>query len=484
MYYLIATSLIVLLFSYLFIRRKEAKFSRIVNIKTGERMPGVSYLQSYFFALRRDPTILLKNTKKYGNIYRTRLLSTPSVITSDLVLAKQVLKKIEEYPKFDIINRNSDFAKIFGNRAVSRINQPEWHHHRSLLNKAFTSNKVFFIPMQKKVLQCVLKWKDGENVDIGENIQKMTLDVLATCIFGRDFDTLNGHTAGPLASYNYFFHNIFTPFRLLVPIYNKLPLPSNTKLRKCAAEFDDYCWSIINDAKNECKKEEPTSEDDSKHLPSLTKLMIESGLDDRDIRDNVGLFFLAGHETTSSTLSWILGLLASHPEVQQKARKEILEKTPNGLTYESLKDFEYLDWIIHETMRMYPAVSLLPGRYVPTETILGDWKIPENTIIQLDFVSILYNEQIWGDPKIFRPERWSPDVLTKEQRSAWIPFSYGPRICIGMNFSLVEQKIFLATLLKEYSQIELTKDSILTKREGFLNVPDTSKMKMKFVKDS
>jgi len=204
---------------------------------------------------------------------------------------------------------------------------------------------------------------------------------------------------------------------------------------------------------------------------------------DQDIRDNIGVFFVAGHETTSSTLKWILCMLVSHPEVQRKARKEVLDKTPNGLTYDTLKDLEYIDWIIHETMRLYPAAALIGGRQVPTETILGDWKIPAKTVVQIDLASMLQSTEIWGDkPEVFRPERWSPEVLTKEQRSAWLPFSYGPRICIGMNFSLTEQKIFLANLLREYSWIELEKDAVLTTKKGFLNTPDTKKMRIKFVK--
>jgi len=313
------------------------------------------------------------------------------------------------------------------------------------------------------------------------------LDVLATCIFGHDFDTLNGHNTGPLAAYNYCVDNLFSPARFLLPFWSKLPLPSNIKLRQKVNEFDDYCWSIIRDAKkkalsnkNEDQGENQTSEDNSKHFSSLVDLMIDSGMAEKDIRDNVAVFFLAGHGTTSSTLTWIIAMLATHPEIQQKARKEILEKTPNGLTYESLKEFEYLDWVIHETMRMYPAVPVIGGRKVQTDLLLGDWKIPANTIIQIDFVSLLYDPKIWGDPEKFRPERWSPENLTKEQRSSWMPFSYGPRICIGMNFSLVEQKIFLASLLREFSQIELAKDSVITTKKN--HAVDTEKMKISFVK--
>jgi len=203
-----------------------------------------------------------------------------------------------------------------------------------------------------------------------------------------------------------------------------------------------------------------SKEENTKTPKSLIALMIEGGLSEKDVRSNIGTFFLAGHETTSSTLNWMVGLIAKHQDVQAKARKEVLENIKNGFTYETLKDLHYIDWIIHETMRLYPAVAAIANRHTDTAMVIGDYIIPEKTNIQVDFISILYSKEIWGDPEDFRPERFDPEILTKVQRSAWMPFSYGPRICIGMNFSLVEQKIFLATLLREFSSIKLSEDSV------------------------
>jgi len=192
-------------------------------------------------------------------------------------------------------------------------------------------------------------------------------------------------------------------------------------------------------------------------------------------------FFLAGHETTSSTLTWLLSLIAKHPEVQDKARKEVLEHTKDGFTYETLKDLRYLEWIIQETMRLYPAIPVVGQRLVKTDTILGDWKIPEGAVIQLDFITMLNSEEIWGDPQNFRPERWDPENLTKEQRTSWMPFSYGPRICIGMNFSLVEQKIFLVTILGQFSSIKMPANSVLEPQaKGLLNAPNFDKFLVQF----
>jgi len=383
----------------------------------------------------------------------------PTVTIADPHLVKEVIKKINEYPKEQLPN---GFFKTLlgGDHSLIRINNPTWHDHRVILNKAFTSNKVFFEPMERKVLQCVARWKGGEPVSVEVDLQKMTLDVLATCIFGNDFNTLNGDSSEPLAAYNYCKENAFSFLGLIISNYSQLPLPFNVRWKKEMAKFDAYCHSIIEQAKKSMEVQENTTEENTKSK-SLVALMIEGGMMERYIQGNVRSFFIAGHETTTASLLWVIGLIAKNQDVQAKARKEVLENIKNGFKYETLKDLNYLDWIIHETMRFYPIVPAITQRYAATATTIGNFYIPEKTIIQLDFVSILHDKEIWGDPENFRPERFDPEILTKEQRSAWIPFSYGPRICIGMNFSLMEQKIFLATILREFSSIKLSENSVI-----------------------
>jgi len=451
-------------------------------------MPGLSFFESLYDLLitrRRNGSVkdTLRLHNKYGDTYRSTF-NSPAVTISNPESIKHVLKRIEDFPKQDATVRVASvaFRKMFGLRSLVSINPPEWHGHRSLLNKSFTSNKVFFQPMQKKVFECISRWSHGKPVHVGYDIQKMTLDVLASCIFGQDFDTLNGHNAGPLAAYNFCIKNMFTPIQFIFPWWQKLPLPVNWILQEKVKEFDDYCWSIIAEAKKKSTNESECKTEDN-HPKNFIDLMMDSGMSESDIRDNVGIFFLAGHETTSSTLSWAMAMLASHPEVQEKARKEVFEKTPNVLDYESIKNLEYIDWIVHETMRLHPAIPAIGGRQPKKEVVLGDWKIPENTLIQMDLASMLHDPHVWGDPEVFRPERWSPENLTKEQRTAWMPFSYGPRICIGMNFSLLEQKIFLSTLLREFCSIRFAQDGqVVPEKINFIHCPNFEKLKIEFVK--
>jgi len=232
----------------------------------------------------------------------------------------------------------------------------------------------------------------------------------------------------------------------------------------------------------EKKKRAEKGEVVEKEALSIIELMYENNVPEDVIRDNVSLFFLAGHETTSSSLSWIVATIASNQEVQDKARKEVFEKIPNELTYENVKELPYIEGLIKEILRLYPGVRSLGGRFVPKETILGHVRIPAGAFVSADLVTMHYSKKIWGDPLVIRPERWFLENLTKDQRNAWMPFSIGPRVCIGMNFSLLEQKIFLVNLLKRFKEIKLAAGAEIThKNTALINSPDTEKLIVNFV---
>jgi len=206
--------------------------------------------------------------------------------------------------------------------------------------------------------------------------------------------------------------------------------------------------------------------------------MFENNLPEEVIRDNLSIFFTVGHETTSNSLAWLIAVLASRPEVQQKARQEILEKISGEVTFDSLKELPYIDGFIKEGLRMFPPLPFLTGRKAAKDTVVGHCQIPAGTNIILNLVSMTHDPKIWPDPEVVRPERWFTENITKEQRNSWMTFSNGPRICIGMNFSLLEQKIFLVNFLKQFQQVKMAPNSIITPKLGGIgtNTPDTEKI--------
>jgi len=287
--------------------------------------------------------------------------------------------------------------------------------------------------------------------------------VLATCIFGIEFDTLSGKLSEPLNAYNYCLERLFNPLRYIFTWINKLPLPVNKQISKNLAIFDKYCWEIMDQTKRNMEKNL-----DNPSNPSMIELMYQNSIDEETIRDNVSVFFVAGHETTAASLGWLVSILASHPEIQEKARAEVLEKVSDPFTHETLKELPYIDALIKETMRLYPPAAILGPRYALKESIVNGVKIPVGTTVQVEFISMGRDQEIWIDPEEVRPERWFPENITKEQRNAWMPFSSIPRICIAMNFSLQEQKLFLIYLLKRYKEIKLGGNCQLKSKIGSL----------------
>jgi len=362
------------------------------------------------------------------------------------------------------------------------VNNPDWHSQRSLLNKAFVSNGIFFQPMCKKVNTCLSKWETQQEVCVGNDLQMLTLDVLASCIFGLDFDTLNGKFSEPLEAYNQVLESGFNPIRVVFPSLTKLPLKSNQEMFKNLNVFDKYCWQIMDETKKKMEEKKKTginNDDQNECLArSIVEMMFENNLSPQEVRDNLSIFFIVGHETTSNSLAWLLAVLSSNPEVQQKARQEILNKIPGEVTFESLKELPYIDGLIKEGLRMFPPLPFINGRKAIKDTVVGHVRIPAGTLITLNVISMVNDPKIWGDPEVIRPERWFSENITKEQRNAWMPFSAGPRVCIGMNFSLLEQKIFLVYFLKQFQQIKLAPHAVITPKLGGIgtNTPDTEKI--------
>lgn len=190
------------------------------------------------------------------------------------------------------------------------------------------------------------------------------------------------------------------------------------------------------------------------------------------------LSVIAGYETTSTALSYISYVLATHPHEQQKLQEHI-DSHFNPLTendmpsYDTISQMDYLDMFIRETLRMYPIAPIVVNRQSTEEFhIKNIGQIPAGTRIAVDMYSLHFDADLWGpvDPHTFYPERFA----TKRHPMAWIPFGAGPRNCVGMRFALMELKMALVRLLKTYSLVdcgEKTHQSFEQLKENFVIAP-------------
>ncbi|XP_058448074.1 cytochrome P450 4d2-like isoform X2 [Malaya genurostris] len=177
-------------------------------------------------------------------------------------------------------------------------------------------------------------------------------------------------------------------------------------------------------------------------------------LTDKEIQEEVDTFTFEGHDTTTIAISFTLLLLARHQDVQDKVYKEITEIMGTDLdasaTYRNLQDMKYLEMVIKESLRLYPPVPII-GRKFTDKTEINGKTVPENSNFNLGIILMHRDPTLFESPEKFDPERFNPE-RTMEQTSpyAYIPFSAGPRNCIGQKFAMLELKSTLSKVIRHY----------------------------------
>ncbi|KAF5794250.1 putative 11-oxo-beta-amyrin 30-oxidase [Helianthus annuus] len=186
----------------------------------------------------------------------------------------------------------------------------------------------------------------------------------------------------------------------------------------------------------------------------LSKIRLPGfGLSIQDIIDECRTFYIAGHGTISILLTWATLLLGIHTEWQEKAREEVQQVFGNqNPSSEGIPRLKKMSMIINETLRLYPP-GISTTRKVQKETHVGDLVLPPNLNLQIPALPFHQDRGTWGeDAHLFKPERFSEGVanVVNSNPGAFLPFGYGPRICVGNNFAINESKITLSMILQHY----------------------------------
>jgi len=180
--------------------------------------------------------------------------------------------------------------------------------------------------------------------------------------------------------------------------------------------------------------------------------------------------FIAGHETSASSLSWILHLLSMHQDVQDKLRAEC-KSALNGAdpTLELIKQMPYLGQVIKEALRLYTPAAMQTTRGTKEDQEFEGIKIPKGVVIGIDFHVVHHLDEYWTEPEKFDPDRFSPENSRGRDPFAFVPFSVGPRACIGNHFATLEMSTILPMILVRYKV--LPNGPVETTPHFMLNMP-------------
>ncbi|CAH0395061.1 unnamed protein product [Bemisia tabaci] len=173
---------------------------------------------------------------------------------------------------------------------------------------------------------------------------------------------------------------------------------------------------------------------------------------DEDLRDEVSTFMFGGQHTTSGSMGYTLFLLGNHPEIQEKCHQElddIFQGSNRKPTVGDLQKMNYLEQVIKESLRLFPGIPLL-GREVAEDLQVGDYTVPKGTVLILSVYSLHRDPKVFPDPDKFDPDHFSPEKSAGRHPYAYVPFAPGPRNCPGQKFALMEVKVVLSYILRNF----------------------------------
>ncbi|ORZ03932.1 cytochrome P450, partial [Syncephalastrum racemosum] len=382
--------------------------------------------------------------------------------------------------------------KFFGGPNILLTEGHEWKKHRKIANPAFhrAMPVELFSKLTHRMLRAMQADMDQNGViDIHDIMTRWTLEAIGKAGFGFDFGAIEDKNSKWVRTYdtiNEAMRDLKFLFFPVLDTYLVSLFPERQKAHKELDRFMHLLDEIIENKRNELQKQRDLGTKESER--DLLTLMIESELDgegaltNEELKSDLCIFFLAGHDTTANALAFAIYYLAKYPHIQEKARQEtiaVLGDEPKDITptAEETKGMEYLNCVIKETLRIAPPATTTVARRLTQDTEIGSHVFPKGTNVSLDIYEIHHNPRIWDNPSEFRPERFLPGgeaekLALSGKGMAWLPFGNGARQCIGMNFSIAEQRIMLPSLLRKYEWFlpadSPHKDKVITNNGGIL----------------
>nr|AEL88547.1 cytochrome P450 CYP6DJ2v1 [Dendroctonus rhizophagus]UUB32644.1 cytochrome P450 CYP6DJ2 [Dendroctonus rhizophagus] len=425
-----------------------------------------------------------KEAKEKGHkIVGTWNYSNPVLLLIDPEVIKNVLvKDFNHFTDRDFFHNPKHDPK---NESIFVAENEEWRQLRQRLSPVFSTAKmrVMFELVNKcaaPMMQLFESYSQSvDPMDIKDVVAMFTTDVISCVAFGLDAGSFNPHEAKfRLIGRKFFESNLKTKMHLIIGRIN-VKVAQFLGMRVIPDFLTNFFTEVI--AENARFRQE-----NNVRKADLMQLLLDlyessKGQDDPFTFDNfvgnVIVFFLAGFDTSSTTMQYALYELARNPDLQEKTRVEIetvLKKHGGHLTYESFQDMTYLRQVIDETLRLYPPVQNVARFCVKPYTFKGtNVTVEKGVSIVIPLVALGRDPDHYPDPERFDPDRFSSQNKDSINKFAYIPFGEGPRNCIGKRFGLMQASIGLIEILKTFKITisSKTKMPLKLKRGVFLMQP-------------
>ncbi|XP_056647982.1 cytochrome P450 4C1-like [Diorhabda sublineata] len=407
--------------------------------------------------------------RKYGSVYSFVVLGVPVVVIS----GPEEFEIISSGTKHLQKGLNYGLIEPWLGKGLLTSSGEQWQQRRKILTPAFhfTILQEFIKVFNKETEALVNTLKTSTKpVNIVPLISHSTLAIIAETSFGTKLDMENKadksyvsaiHEMGQLLVYR-----IIRPWLHKSILFNLLSFKS-VQYSNTIDILKNFTNRIIAKRERHFETFEVNRNDDVSKRKKLAFLDIllnakitKNLIDDEGIKDEVNTFMFEGHDTTATAISWILRQLTIYSQYQDILYQEIIEvlgedgKQPE---LQDLNELKILERFIKETLRLYPSVPVI-SRFLDEDVVLNGYTVPKEASIDIWIYDIHRNPKYWTDPEKFDPDRFLPENCVNRHPFAYVPFSAGPRNCIGQKFAMLEIKAVLCQILRNFTLEAANKD--------------------------
>jgi cytochrome P450 len=397
-----------------------------------------------FRSVRADPlTFLGEVTQRFGDTVSFPVPGAPALLLNNPADVRHVLQTSARSWGKDTV-QYAALARVTGPGLLASA-EPSWIDHRRLAAPAFHHQRLEAVGDEVRAAartaigaRLAATTRAGEVVDVAALTHTIGLDAVGRALFSTD---LSDHAHDLLAATSEAADLVVRLGRSVLPRAEWTPTRTNLRLRAARRRLDAGAAAIIAERRARNSRAGATAH----HGDDLLGLLLDSGMHDGEIRDELVTMVIAGHETVAAALAWTLMLLAEHPVTQQRVRDE-LAAHPGPVPLVGHRD--RLPWtraVVDEALRLYPPAWAISRRSHRDDELDGR-PVPAGTLAIISPWLVHRRPDLWPEPEAFRPERF----LDGTARTGYLPFGQGPRLCIGREFALGEMVVVLAELLREH----------------------------------
>lgn len=398
-------------------------------------------------------TYLYRNANALGSIYKIRLLTKPVVVISNAPVVSDILK--QRPSRYRRVKTMESTFKEMGIHGAFSAEGEEWKKYRQLIAPAFKpSNLKRMLPIIQKSLDRFIAQlgQQNEPFDIQDSLKKLLVDITSELAFGYDINTLNNPDSELQSHLNAVFGHLGRRTKSPIPYWRVIK-------RQCDKELDvslAFVRKAVMQFIRTTKEHLPTEHEPHNILEALLLAKDEQGqaFSEEVIYGNVITLLLAGEDTTANTLAWAVYHLTQNPSLQSTLREEITRNYPceGRLQWQDIDNFPLTFGACQEALRLEPTAPFLFLEPLGDEVIDGVY-IPKGTTVVVLLAAGNHDETLFKDSNQFNPGRW-PAFSTEQKKQSAValaPFGGGPRLCPGMQLSLIEQKVILIELIKHFN---------------------------------